>query len=112
LLAMLGVLPSWLPINVHLLGNFLKRRNLAFGIETRLHPLLGHSAAFQRAFTRLVERHNIRTARSSAARRMDQPLSKGHCHPRDAQRQDSPPASLTAFQIGPLKIPHSIPLKV
>jgi hypothetical protein len=47
LLAMFGVFLCRQPVNMHLLRDFLKRRDVLSGIEARVQPLFGHAPIFQ-----------------------------------------------------------------
>jgi len=59
---MLGILPSWQPVNVDLSENFFKRWDFAFGIKGGGKALLGHPAIFERPVACVVEGDYVGTA--------------------------------------------------
>ena len=64
LLAVLGVFPSGHPINMNLFRHIFECWDFEGGIKAGVQPLLCHPPIFERAFSGLVERHNICTAQT------------------------------------------------
>ncbi|SLN43241.1 hypothetical protein AQS8620_01716 [Aquimixticola soesokkakensis] len=110
LLAVLGVLPSRHPVDVHLKSDLFERRNVLARVKTGVQALLGHAPILQRSIARLGQRHNIRAAQpkvgpqagssaplpspeqSTAARRWDPQRGTARCHRHDARRRGYPRA--------------------
>ena len=67
LLTVPGILPRWHPVNMHLTRHLFKGWHFLPRIKTWVQPLLGHAAIFQRPFTRLVERHDIRPTQTKVS---------------------------------------------